>query len=135
MADGSAVWRPGTILPGAAKANCSMDSENRLDLENRMMHLISPIGLGTTGILLLPLPISLAWPEFSVWLTGWLCGRQETYRLVQPRAGALDHRRGSVRDAGLLPSALLHFQREGGPGRERIPALKAELLARATPAA
>ena len=58
---------------------------------------------------------------------------QETYRLVQPRAGALDPGRGSVRDAGLLPSVLLHFQRKGA-GRERIPALTRELLTKAVPA-
>ena len=59
---------------------------------------------------------------------------QETYRLVQPRAGALDPAKGSVKDAGLLPSVLLHFQREGKV-RERTPALTRALLAQARPAA
>ncbi|KAK9814988.1 hypothetical protein WJX73_003982 [Symbiochloris irregularis] len=44
------------------------------------------------------------------WLTDCLRDPGETYRLVQPRVGALAADARTIRDAGLLPSALLHFQ-------------------------
>ena len=58
---------------------------------------------------------------------------QETFRLVQPRVGALEAGAGTLQDAGLLPSVLLHFQRDGA-GLDRVPALSQRLLAQARPA-
>lgn len=65
-----------------------------------------------------------------VWLTDCLQDPGETYRLVPPRAAALQPSSVTLRDAGLLPSVLLHFQREGR-GREQVPALSQDLLAQA----
>lgn len=60
---------------------------------------------------------------------------QETYRLVQPRVGALAADARTMRDAGLLPSVLLHFQRDDSHsgGLDRMPALSQALLMQAKP--
>lgn len=61
---------------------------------------------------------------------------QETYRLVQPRVGTLAADARTIRDAGLLPQVLLHFQRDesqGPGGLDRMPALSQALLAQAAP--
>ena len=56
---------------------------------------------------------------------------QEEYELIVPRAGPLSSTLSkSLRDAGLAPSALLHFKR-GDVREQRVPALKPELLASA----
>ena len=57
---------------------------------------------------------------------------QEEYELIIPRGGPVSGNNKSLRDAGLVPSALLHFKHALKAQRE--PALKPELLASAQPA-
>ena len=60
------------------------------------------------------------------------CCSQEEYELIIPRGGPVSGNNKSLRDAGLVPSALLHFKHALKAQRE--PALKPELLAAAQPA-
>ena len=84
-------------------------------------------------LLQVALPLSqFVHPLISRCLVRGLFCLQEEYELIIPRGGPVSSHKKSVREAGLVPSALLHFKH--GQTAQRVPALTPELLATAQPA-